>query len=61
MKKLSKDLKRALSALAYQSSGGNLTRREKVKALDSKSKKSKTESGVKTDDTLPMVESDHAA
>jgi len=61
MKKLSEDLKRALSGLAYQNSGGNLSRREKVNVLDGKPKKAKTESGVKTDDTLLTVESDQAA
>ena len=61
MKKLGEDLKRALSGLSYQNSGGNLSRREKVNVLDGKSKEAKTESRVKTDDTLQTVESDPAA
>lgn len=61
MKTLGKDLKRAFSGLAYQNSGGNLSTREKMKALDGKSKNTKTESAVKPADTVQTNENDQAA
>lgn len=61
MKTLGKDLKRAFSGLAYQNSGGNLSTREKMKALDGKSKNTKTESSVKPADTVQTNENDQAA
>lgn len=61
MKTLGKDLKRALSGLAYQNSGGNLSTREKMTVLDGKSKKAKTEGSVKPLDTQETNKSDQAA
>ncbi len=61
MKTLGKDLKRAFSALAYQNSGGNLSTKEKMKALDGKSKNAKSESTVKPADTVQTNENDQAA
>ena len=61
MKTLGADVKRALSGLTYQNSGGNLSTREKVIVLDGKSKKAKAESSVKPLDTQKTNKSDQAA
>jgi hypothetical protein len=61
MKTLGKDLKRAFSGLAYQNSGGNLSTREKMKALNGKSKNANKESTVKPADTVQTNKSDQAA
>jgi len=57
MAKLSEDLKRMLTGLAYQDAGDFLSRSEKMKVLNSSSKTPKTDSQAKPMATLHTVES----